>query len=219
MADRDLILLSGGLDSSTLLAQQVAEGTATLAVSISYGQRHRRRELGAATAIAARYGIEHLTLDLAEWGRLLTGSALTDPAVAIPHGHYADDSMRITVVPNRNAVLLMAAASVAEARRCTRVLIAVHAGDHPIYPDCRPEFIEAANRAVRLSTEESVCIAAPFVHLTKADITGRARSLGVPIGMTWSCYEGGELHCGHCGTCVERREALGVSDPTCYAMD
>ena len=218
MSRRDLVLLSGGLDSSTLLAQRATAGTAAFALSVNYGQRHRR-ELLAAASVAAHYGVDHAVLDMTGWGALLTGSALTDPTVAVPHGHYADDSMRATIVPNRNATLLMAACGVAISRGCTHVLTAVHAGDHPVYPDCRPEFIGAAAVAAELGTDRAVTIEAPFVGVSKTDIARRAAELGLPVELTWSCYEGGTVHCGRCGTCVERREALtdaGVTDPTEY---
>lgn len=218
MPRRDLVLLSGGLDSSTLLAASVAADRAGLALSVDYGQRHRR-ELDAAADVAAHYGVEHAVLDLTGWGALLTGSALTDPTVQVPHGHYADESMKATIVPNRNATLLMAACGVAIARGCTHVLTAVHAGDHPIYPDCRPAFIQAANVAAHTGTDGAVHIEAPFVHISKTDIARRAAELGVPVALTWSCYEGGDVHCGACGTCTERVEALrdgGVLDPTRY---
>jgi 7-cyano-7-deazaguanine synthase len=208
------------MDSSTLLAEAAQTGTARLAVSIDYGQRHVR-EIAAAVVVAVHYGVELVALDLTGWGSRLTGSALTDPNVEVPHGHYADESMRATVVPNRNATLLSAAAGVAQARGCDRVLTAVHAGDHPIYPDCRPEFIAAIARATELATDGAVTIAAPFTHQTKTDIARLAGKLGVPIALTWSCYEGGDAHCGQCGTCIERREALrdaGVPDPTAYAV-
>lgn len=217
----DVVLLSGGLDSSTLLADAAALGVAGLALSVNYGQRHKR-ELAAAEQIALYYGVRHEILDLTAWGRLIASasSALVNPDVAVPHGHYADESMRATIVPNRNAVLLMAAVGVAEARDCDRVVTAVHAGDHPIYPDCRPAFVSAANMAAQLATEGRVSIEAPYVDLTKTDIARRAADLGVPVQWTWSCYEGGVYHCGKCGTCVERIEALrdaGWPDPTTYA--
>lgn len=221
---RDLVLLSGGLDSSTLLAARVALADANdaprpLAVVVDYGQRHAR-EVGAAYEVGGRYGVIVVTLDLRPWGATLTGSALTDRSVPVPHGHYADASMAATIVPNRNATMLCAAAGIAAARGCEVVLTAVHAGDHPVYPDCRPEFIDAIDRAVQLGTGGLVRIAAPFVNISKTDIARQAGDLGVPIGATWSCYEGGRVHCGRCGTCVERIEALrdaGVPDPTEYA--
>lgn len=215
----DLVLLSGGLDSATLLALRAREGTAKVALSVDYGQRHRR-ELESAAWLADHYGVEHHVLDLTGWGRLLSGSALTDPAVAVPHGHYADESMKATIVPNRNATLLMAAVGVAQAKGCTHVLTAVHAGDHPVYPDCRPEFIGAAAVAAQLGTDGAASVEAPFVHVTKSDIAEWAKNVGLPVEHTWSCYEGGEVHCGRCGTCVERIEALGdagFEDPTRYA--
>lgn len=215
----DAVLLSGGLDSTTALALRHAAGTAALAVSVNYGQRHAR-ELDAAAAIAARYDVDHTVIDLAGWGRMLSGSALTDPDVAVPHGHYADESMRATIVPNRNAVLLMAAAGVALAEGCDTVVTAVHAGDHPVYPDCRPAFITAAKAAMELGTDGKVTLDAPFVAMSKTAIAGLGAELSAPLGSTWSCYEGGQHHCGRCGTCVERREAFtdaGIPDPTVYA--
>lgn len=214
----DLVLLSGGLDSSTLLADRVARGTAKLTLSVDYGQRHGK-ELAAAQSVAEHYGVRHFALDLRGWGRLLKGSALTDPGVEVPHGHYADESMKTTIVPNRNATMLMAACGVAISHGCDRVLTAVHAGDHPIYPDCRPAFIDAANDAVAMGTDYAVSIEAPFVMWTKTDIARHADKLAVPLDLTWSCYEGREVHCGQCGTCVERIEAMRearVTDPTRY---
>lgn len=212
----DLVLLSGGLDSTTALAR-VAE-SADVAVSVDYGQRHRR-EVTAAQAVARYYEVDHLVLDLSTWGQLLK-SALTDPQDEVPHGHYTDPSMQATVVPNRNATLLMAAAGIAWTWGCDRVVTAVHAGDHPVYPDCRPEFIDSAAETIRLGTDGRIGLYAPFVNMTKTDIAAEAYRLRVPIFLTWSCYEGGEIHCGKCGTCTERIEALseaGVPDPTDYA--
>lgn len=214
----DLVLLSGGLDSSTLLADCVARGTAKLALSVDYGQRHSR-ELDGAADIARHYRMPWYVLDLRSWGKLLKGSALTDSRVDVPHGHYADESMKATIVPNRNATLLMAACGVALAHGCDKVVTAVHAGDHPVYPDCRPAFIDAIANAACVGTDYAVTIDAPFVMWSKTDIARHADELAVPIGLTWSCYEGGEVHCGQCGTCVERIEALhdaGVPDPTQY---
>ncbi len=214
-----LVLLSGGMDSATALAQSARHADKVIALSINYGQRHAV-ELKHASLIAAHYGADHEVLDLSGWGRLLTGSALTDPNVAVPHGHYAEESMRATIVPNRNATMLMAAVGVAEALGCRFVITAVHAGDHAVYPDCRPEFIESASRTALLGTDGKVEIVAPFIYVSKTKIAGIGSVLGVPYGLTWSCYEGGDLHCGKCGTCTERKEAFadsGVLDPTAYA--
>lgn len=213
-------LLSGGMDSTVALAREVAHHRARLALSVDYGQRHRK-ELVAAARIAASLGVEHEVLDMTGWGRLLVGSALTDPAVAVPHGHYAAPSMVLTIVPNRNATLLMAAAGMALANDCDEVVIAVHAGDHPVYPDCRPSFIIAANHALELATERKVKISAPFMERTKTDIATMSVQYSAPLHLSWSCYEGGQRHCGRCGTCVERIEAFldaEIPDPTLYAL-
>lgn len=213
-----MVLLSGGMDSTTALAQVLCQDSAAVALSVDYGQRHVR-ELDAAHQIAAHFGVQHVALDLSSWGRHLYGSALTDDAVPVPHGHYAAQSMRATIVPNRNGTLLMAAVGVAIARGCQRVVTAVHAGDHPIYPDCRPEFIAALNNAIALGTQAEVQVEAPFSDRTKTQIVALGSELGAPLDLSWSCYEGGRLHCGRCGACTERREAFaqaGVPDPTAY---
>lgn len=217
-----VVLLSGGLDS-TVLATSVVDnhGPAnTLALSVDYGQRHRR-ELDAAQAIARHLDIAHRIIDLSGLGAHLA-SALTPSSDkgTIPHGHYTEPTMAATVVPNRNAVLLMVAAGIAQATGHHTVATAVHAGDHPVYPDCRPEFIAAADTAARAGTAGEVGIAAPFVRMTKDAIVSVGSTLGAPLDLSWSCYEGGDLHCGRCGTCVERAEAFhlaGVADPTPYA--
>lgn len=211
-------LLSGGMDSTAALAYAASVDTLVAAVSVDYGQKHAR-ELKSAAMIAEFYHVPHIILDFRSWGAQL-GSVLTKPGEDVPHGHYAHESMKATVVPNRNAVLLMAAVGIAQTLGADNVYTGVHAGDHPIYPDCRPEFIAAANEAAGVATEWSVGIVAPFVHSTKTDIVRRGRELGVPFELTWSCYEGGDVHCGACGTCYERREAFadaGAVDPTRYA--
>ena len=209
-----LVLLSGGLDSTVLLAHTVTQGP-TVALSVDYGQRHHR-ELDAAQAVAHHYRVDHHVLDFTSWGRLLVGSSLTDATVDVPRVDYDAGSMAATVVPNRNAAFLMAAAGIAQALGLLKVATAVHAGDHAIYPDCRPEFIHAANQAALAGTGGAVQIAAPFVDMTKAEIAHLGRTLGVPFALTWSCYEGGAQHCGACGTCRERRQALHGFDPTTY---
>ena len=217
-----VVTVSGGLDSVTLAHLLAAEGRALTFVSFDYGQRHVR-ELDFAAAAARRLGAAHHVVDLRSVGALLSGSALTDASVDVPDGHYTDDSMRSTVVPNRNAILLSVATGVAVATGAEVVATAVHAGDHPIYPDCRPAFIEAFEHLVRVGNEgfahPDLRVEARFLDKSKAEIVGLGAALGVPFAETWSCYRGGELHCGRCGTCVERREAFelaGVEDPTAY---
>jgi 7-cyano-7-deazaguanine synthase len=217
-----VVTVSGGLDSVTLAHVLADEGHELVCLSFDYGQRHAK-EVAFARACATRLGAPHHTVDLRSVGELLTGSALTDDAVAVPEGHYADDSMAMTVVPNRNAIMLSVAIGVAVARGASAVATAVHAGDHPVYPDCRPAFIEAIEHEARIANAgfavDGFRILAPFVDLTKDQIVRRGSALGVPYSQTWSCYVGGDLHCGRCGTCVERREAFelaGVEDPTAY---
>lgn len=205
-----LALLSGGLDSSTALVATAA----TEAVFVNYGQRHIR-ERRSAEAVAAHYDVPLSVLDLRAFGASVRSALTSD--IEVPHGHYTAENMAVTVVPNRNAVMLSAAAGIAASRGHSHVATAVHAGDHAVYADCRPDFIEALSVATNLAC--GVRVVAPFVNQTKTDITRLAHQLAVPIELTWSCYEGGERHCGRCGTCVERAEAIaeaGIADPTEY---
>lgn len=220
-----VITLSGGMDS-TVLAHWVTAGRASddrdLALSFDYGQRHRK-ELVYAEATAAALGFDWQAVDLSSITGLIGGSALTDD-VEVPDGHYAADTMAATVVPNRNMMMLSVAVAAAVARGATSVVTATHAGDHFVYPDCRPEFIKAVDVAATLGTlgfhVPGFAVTAPFVNRTKTEIAELGATLGVDWLTTWSCYKGGEVHCGRCGTCVERREAFrdaGVEDPTPYA--
>ncbi len=216
---KTLVICSGGLDSVTLAYKVAAERTLTRLVSFDYGQRHKK-ELDSARACAVHLGVPHDIVDISAVGHLLTGSALTS-GEAVPEGHYAEETMRITVVPNRNAIMLAIAFGVAAAEQADAVAAAVHGGDHFIYPDCRPDFIEAFEAMQRHALEglANIALYTPFVRLSKADIVREGARLGVPFAETWSCYQGGERHCGRCGTCVERREAFhlaGVDDPTPY---
>lgn len=216
---KTLVLLSGGMDSSVALGLTPKE--VGLALSVDYGQRHRK-ELSAANQVADHYKVPWQVLDLTGFGKALTGYSALTGGEDVPDGHYSDEAMKVTVVPNRNATFLMAAAGVAQARGLTRVVTAVHAGDHPIYPDCRPEFIEAANAAALAGTGGVVEIQAPFVNISKTDICALGAQNNVPFSLTWSCYKGEDLHCGTCGTCVERKEAFKDSstpDPTSYLND
>lgn len=218
-------VVSGGLDSAVLAHHLLAEGHVVRLLSFDYGQRHAV-ELDHASRLASALGARHDVVDLRTAGHLLAGSALTDPDVAVPDGHYTDESMRSTVVANRNAIFVQVAVGVAVAERASAVALGIHAGDHPIYPDCRPAFVAAAEHLARVANEgfavPGFALLAPFIGWTKADIVGRGAELGVAFAGTWSCYKGGAVHCGTCGTCTERREAFalaGIADPTPYAME
>lgn len=216
---RTVVVYSGGLDSTVLLAWCCAQGGDVAALSVHYGQRHVR-ELQAAEACCRAFAVPWQCADLRGLQPLLRGSSQTDPAVPVPHGHYTAETMQATVVPNRNMLLLATALAYAVSTRAARVAYAAHSGDHAIYPDCRPAFVAAMQQAAALCDAHAVEVAAPFLTWSKAAIVREGAQLGVPFAQTWSCYEGGAVHCGRCGTCVERREAFclaGVLDPTEYA--
>jgi len=203
---KDIVLLSGGVDSLVALAQAVAAGSEVACVSVDYGQRHSK-ELGAGERIALHYGVPREVLALHP--DILSGSALTGRG-AVPRGlHYADPAQAATVVPNRNMVLASLAAAVAVRRGASRVLLGAHAGDAAVYPDCRPEFVAALSAATVLAC--GVSVEAPLLRLTKADVVRTGRSLGAPLAMAWTCYIGGPVPCGGCGACVELAEAEGLS--------
>lgn len=212
------LLFSGGLDSTTLLYELLEEGHQVLPVSIHYGQRHWK-ELNASAFILQGLNIAPIRIEL-DVGRLLKGSSQTDKSVNVPEGHYADESMKTTVVPNRNMMMLSIAGAIGIANDCSAVAYACHAGDHAIYPDCRPEFVNVMAEAFKLCHFDPVQLLTPYLLLKKSDIVRIGSEISVPYQLTWSCYKGGSYHCGKCGTCVERREAFvhaGVKDPTEYA--
>ena len=213
-----LVLFSGGLDSTVLAAQLLADGAETRLLSIDYGQRHAK-ELQQAEMIAEALGLPHRILRLPNLGPLLGGSSLTDNQVELPEGHYAEESMKATVVPNRNMILLALAGGHALSLGFDTIAYAAHAGDHTIYPDCRPEFADAMETALGLADWEKLSLHRPFVNLSKTDLVKKGAELDAPFHLTWSCYAGREKHCGKCGTCVERKEAFAlakVTDPTEY---
>lgn len=213
-----VLVLSGGLDSTVLLQHLLAEGWGVRALSVRYGQRHDK-ELDFAQVTCRRVGVEHRVADLSALAWMLAGSSLVNRDVAVPRGAYAAENMKSTVVPNRNMILLSIAAAWAIDVKADAVAFAAHHGYHTLYPDCTPAFIEAMGKAILMADWHQVRLLAPFATMTKAQIVARGAELGVPFEQTWSCYEGGELHCGRCGTCVERREAFrdaGVPDPTQY---
>lgn len=216
-------VVSGGMDSTTLAYLAAEEGPVTI-LSVDYGQRHVK-ELEFAARTAERLRVPQVVVPMGWLGPMISGtSALVTPDVAVPDGHYAEDTMRATVVPNRNAVMLNVAASVAVAVGAQRIATGVHAGDHAVYPDCRPEFIDALNLSLAAGNEGFlpdgwVGVWAPFIDIPKDAIATIGHTLGVPWAETWSCYNGGEVHCGACSTCFERREAFtlaGINDPTVY---
>lgn len=221
-----VVAVSGGMDSATVLAHYSALGYQLFAVSVDYGQRHVR-ELKAARQLAEYYGVvEHITEDGSAHGKNLRKSALVNRDVAVPQGHYAAATMRATVVSGRNFWFAGILNSYAIDRDAELIALGMHAGDHAIYSDCRPEFVAAVGAAIYAGYEDpyngytAPRVEAPFVHRTKAQIAQYGAALGVPFDLTWSCYEGDPIHCGRCGTCVERVEAFrlaGVADPTAYA--
>lgn len=215
-----IVICSGGLDSVSLAHNVAAEHTLRGLLSFDYGQRHAK-EVEFAAACARRLGVPHKVVDIRGVGTALIGSALTDD-IDVPDGHYAEDTMKLTVVPNRNAIMLAIGFGMAAAEKADAVAVAVHGGDHFIYPDCRPGFIDAfqAMQNHALDGYADLQLYAPYVHGSKADIVRDGAKHGTPFADTWSCYKGGKTHCGRCGTCVERREAFhlaGVEDPTEYA--
>ena len=213
-----VVLFSGGLDSTVLASYLISKGAEVRLLSIDYGQRHAK-ELVHGETLAKELNLPRKTLSLPGLGDLLKGSSLTDDSVELPEGHYAEESMKATVVPNRNMILLALAGGYALSSGFDTIAYAAHAGDHFIYPDCRPEFAEAMEKALGLADWKDLNLYRPFVDMTKADLVKLGTELKAPLETTWSCYAGRERHCGKCGTCVERKEAFElakVPDPTKY---
>jgi 7-cyano-7-deazaguanine synthase len=213
-----LLVLSGGMDSTTLLYERKNE--IALAVSFDYGSNHNGREIPFAKFHCEKLGIEHLTIPL-KFMHDYFKSSLLSGADAIPEGNYADENMKSTVVPFRNGIMLSVAAGLAESRGLTKVMMANHFGDHDIYPDCRKEFVDAMSQAMSAGTYANITIDAPYTLISKADIARKGKALGLDYGQTWSCYKGGKAHCRKCATCLERKTALaeaGIEDTTEYEV-
>ena len=213
-----VVLISGGMDSTVALHDAAARGTVELGLSFDYGSRHNAREIPCAAWQCEKLGVPHRIVRL-DFMNGLFQSDLLQGGGAIPDGHYEDASMRRTVVPFRNGILLAIAAGVAESLGAQALVIAAHGGDHAIYPDCRETFLGPMAEAIRAGTYAGIAVQRPFVNAKKQDLVRRGVELGVDFGHTWSCYKGGVMHCGTCGTCVERREAFqlaGVVDPVGY---
>ncbi len=210
------MVLSGGMDSVTMLHEYADE--IEMAVNFSYGSNHNMRELECARLHCKQLGIELIEIDLSFIGKYFH-SSLLEGAEAVPEGDYDFDNMKSTVVPFRNGIMLAAAAGLAESHGLDCVMIANHAGDHAIYPDCRGSFIDAMARTIAEGTYEGISLKAPYTYLNKTDIALRGKRLGIDFTTTYSCYKGLEHHCGRCGTCLERRKALadaGIEDTTIY---
>jgi 7-cyano-7-deazaguanine synthase len=215
---KTLVLLSGGMDSVTALHWAAREHDVVGTVSFDYGSKHNAKEIPMAAWHAAQLHVKHETIVLDFVNRLFA-SDLLQSGGEIPDGHYADENMKKTVVPFRNGIMLSIACGLAESRSAEGLVIAAHSGDHAIYPDCREPFMQAMADAMMYGTYASIRLLRPFIDCDKAEIARRGAKLGVDYGHTWSCYKGGDIHCGKCGTCVERREAFinaGIPDPTVY---
>lgn len=213
-----VVLLSGGMDSVSALYQAIRDHKVVAAVSFDYGSKHNQREIPMAEHHCRALGLRHEVVVMDFVNRLFRSDLLLSGG-AVPEGHYEAENMKQTVVPFRNGIMLSIAAGLAESLDAKGVVIAAHAGDHAIYPDCREDFMRAMGDAMRLGTYPGIELLRPFISMTKAQIAKRGHDLGVDFAKTWSCYKGQDIHCGKCGTCVERREAFrdaGVPDPTVY---
>lgn len=211
-----VIIVSGGMDSITMLYEY--KDSIALGISFNYGSNHNAREIPFAEMHCKRLGIPHITIGLAFMPEYFK-SSLLEGVGAIPEGNYDDENMRSTVVPFRNGIMLSIAIGIAESNGLKYVMMANHSGDHAIYPDCRPQFVASMSEAARTGTYNSVEILSPYTNITKTEIALKGKAMGIDYSQTWSCYKGGEKHCGKCGTCRERREALreaGITDTTAY---
>ena len=211
-----VIILSGGMDSVTMLYDY--QKSIALAVSFDYGSKHNEREIPFARYHCEQLGIKHVVIALDFMCRYFESSLLKGGG-DIPEGDYDSDNMRSTVVPFRNGIMLSVAAGLAESRDLTKVMMANHFGDHAIYPDCREEFVKNMSAAIAAGTYAGITIDAPYTNISKAGIARKGKALGIDYSQTWSCYKGGKIHCGKCGTCIERKEALaeaGIEDTTEY---
>jgi 7-cyano-7-deazaguanine synthase len=209
------------MDSVAALYQARKEHEVIAGVSFDYGSKHNHREIPFAAWHCRKFGIEHRVIELDFVGKLFSSNLLKSGGT-IPDGHYEEQTMKSTVVPFRNGIMLSIASGLAESKGADGLVIAAHAGDHAIYPDCREEFMRSMGDAIRSGTYAEIKLLRPFIALNKAQIAERGRDLGVDFAQTWSCYKGSDAHCGTCGTCIERREAFllaGIPDPTVYAVE
>ena len=218
MKKKVVVLVSGGMDSVAALYEANQRYAVVGAVSFDYGSKHNHKEIPFAAWHSRKLGIPHRTIRLGFVDELFK-SDLLQSGGSIPDGHYQELTMKQTVVPFRNGIMLSIAGGFAESIEASGLVIAAHSGDHAIYPDCREDFMKSMADAIRLGTYANVELLRPFIHNTKAEIAQRGHELGADFSKTWSCYKGGDTHCGTCGTCVERREAFMLADlpdPTVY---
>jgi 7-cyano-7-deazaguanine synthase len=217
MSIKVVVVFSGGMDSYTVLHKAVRDGFEVFPLTFDYGQKHNK-EIEYARRACTAIGISHKIVDITAVNQLLAGSSLTSN-IDMPEGHYADENMKSTVVPNRNMILLSLAVGYAVSIDAHKVFYGAHSGDHEIYPDCRPEFVEKMNSVCAIANYEPVEIVTPYLALNKIDILREGLAMGLDYGRTWTCYNGREKACGKCGSCVERLEAFAhnqISDPLNY---
>ncbi|MAS94543.1 MAG: 7-cyano-7-deazaguanine synthase QueC [Verrucomicrobiales bacterium] len=213
-----VVLVSGGMDSVTALYRANADHEVVAGLSFDYGSKHNHKEIPFAAEHCAKFGIPHRVVELAFMNELFESNLLKSGG-EVPEGHYEAENMKQTVVPFRNGIMLSIAAGFAESIGASGLVIAAHSGDHAIYPDCREEFMSPMAEAISAGTYADLQVLRPFIAMRKEDIASAGAELGVDFSRTWSCYKGGELHCGKCGTCVERKEAFELAkltDPTVY---
>ncbi len=218
MKKKVIVLISGGMDSVCALYDASKKYEVILGVSFNYGSKHNSKEIPFAEYHCKKLGVPHITIDL-DFMNKYFDSALLQTGGDIPDGHYQDSNMKQTVVPFRNGIMLSITAGLAESKSASGIVIAAHSGDHAIYPDCREDFLASIANTIRLGSYLNIEVIRPFVSMSKDEIAKKGHMLGIDFSKTWSCYKGKNIHCGKCGTCVERKEAFqlaGLEDPTVY---
>lgn len=217
MKEKVVVIYSGGMDSFTVLHKVIAQGYEPFALTFNYGQRHVK-EVDVAKAVCQQLGIVHKVADISAMNELMAGSSLTSD-IDVPQGHYEEESMKSTVVPNRNMILLSLAIGYAVSINATKVFYGAHSGDHAIYPDCRPEFVRKMNEVSQIANYEPIEVVSPYLNVSKIAILTDGLKMGLDYSQTWTCYNGREKACGKCGACQERLEAFasnGQTDPLSY---
>jgi 7-cyano-7-deazaguanine synthase len=210
MAQKVVVIFSGGMDSFTVLNKTIKNGDDVYALSFNYGQRHVK-ELESAREICAKLNIPHKIVDISAINQIIGGSSLTDD-IDVPEGHYEAENMKQTIVPNRNMILLSMAVGYAVSIEAEKVYYGAHSGDHAIYPDCRPEFVDKMNAVCQIANYEAVEIVTPYLYESKIAILSDGLAMGLDYSDTWTCYNGREKACGKCGACQERLEAFKLND-------